>query len=81
MRACEYDEYRVKNLLDDLKMSACWKGRFPDGRRGTYWFDHRHQVSRRKGWKPWRGMGYNHLVKQILSLERILIRATNGQDA
>lgn len=58
--------------LFELKREACEIGRFPETRRGPFWFDVRGQCIQKEGWKPFRSIGYNQLVRRINCLEMLI---------
>lgn len=62
----------IAEWLLELKGEACIVGRFPKTRRAPFWFDTRYQCQRMEGWKPFRCLAYNKLVRRIHVLDRIL---------
>jgi hypothetical protein len=71
----------LAELLMDLKEEACRIGRFPENRCSVFWFDTRHQWRRKIGFKPFRCVGYNKIVRQINCLEFEILLTVEGEKA
>ena len=55
----------------DLQREACFLGRFPETRRAPFWYSVRKQSQAKEGWRPFRCIAYNLIVRRINAMERI----------
>jgi len=65
------DWYTFCAFILDLQREACLLGRFPETRRAPFWYSVRKQCQEKEGWKPFRCVAYNLIVRRINVMERI----------
>ncbi len=65
------DWYTFCAFILDLQREACILGRFPETRRAPFWYSVRKQCQAKEGWRPFRCMAYNQIVRRINAMERV----------